>query len=143
MALDQALDWFMNLVGWRWADYWLYLLGCLVLWALLSFLTPANRVAAFVFSFSAWFALVWTLALVEVQYKYSHHFLDPGSLFIALPLTLFAYCTFSSLFYFRAAYDVDVDATRFIRWAWVLLPAHLYHLFFLLLVEDSIPPTGG
>ncbi|MBI1213975.1 MAG: hypothetical protein GC190_21140 [Alphaproteobacteria bacterium] len=143
MAIDQAIDWFMGLVGWRWHDYGLHLLACLVFWLLLYFLTPVNRVAAFVFSFSAWFALHWTLALVYILYRYP---LDlPGALFLCvIPLTFFGYCALSSPFYFGSAYEVDVDAARLIRWGWFLLPAHLYHFLWLIAVEASLPPaTGG
>jgi hypothetical protein len=136
----------MDLIGWRLHAYWLHLLGCLVFWALLCVFTPVNRVAAFVFSFSALFALVWALVVVLFLHvdPDPYRAAIPTMVITALPLTFFGYCALSSPFYFASAYDVDVDATRFIRWAWLLLPAHLYHLVWLAGVESSLPPvTGG
>lgn len=136
----------MGLIGWRLQAYGLHLLGSLVFWALLCFFTPVNRVAAFVFSFSALFALIWAIVVVlflRIEPD-PYRAVIPTTALTGLPLTFFGYCASSSPLYFGSAYNVDIDATRFIRWAWFLLPAHLYHLIWLGIVESNLRPvTGG
>ena len=127
-TIHQVLDF----VGPDLDSYPRHILGCIVLWGLLSWLTPVNRVAAFVFAFSAWFVLFWALQTVSVTYQLP---IGPGDIAFVLifgtPLLLFGYCAISSPLWFGAPRDIDTDADRFLRWAWFLVPAHIVHVLLL------------
>jgi hypothetical protein len=138
----QAADfpvWFLDTFGWRLDAYRWHLLGCLIFWIALCFLTSVNRASAFIFAFSAWFLLHWVVDTAAFILKLPYLALDPMFIALsALPIGLFAYCTISSLLALRAPRDVEADAARVIRLGWALLPAHLIHVFYLVVAEYEL-----
>jgi hypothetical protein len=127
MTADGALRVFVD-VG-----YAPLLLICALQCLAMCFLTPVNRVAAFVFSFSVWFTLYWVLVAFTLLTR--EHVYD--WMFVALiPLPLFAFCTVSSVFWLGAPIESRADDRRLVRWGWVLLIAHALHL--LSLIGDQL-----
>jgi hypothetical protein len=137
MKITDFTSWFFVRFGWTLHVYPVHLLGCLVFWAALSMLTPANRVSAFIFAFSSWFFLSWTLGFLALAYRAPGLAWAPMSLIAGvLTVGLFGICTAWSLATLGAPRDVDADATRFVRLGWVLLPAHVFHMIFTAIAES-------
>jgi hypothetical protein len=139
MKVTEFTTWFFQQVGWTLHVYPWHLLGCLVLWATLCLLTPANRASAFIFSFSAWFSLCWSLSYLSLLLALPNLALTPLALVMgALTAGLFGVCTVWSFSTLGLPSDVEADASRFIRLGWILLFAHVFHLLFTAIAESAL-----
>jgi hypothetical protein len=139
MKVTDVTSWFFDRVGWTLHIYPWHLLGCLALWAALCLFTRVNRVSAFIFSFSAWFFLSWSIGTVAFLLSLPALAFTPLTLVIGvLTVGLFGFCTVWSFATLGLPGDIDADATRFIRLGWVLLFAHVFHIVFTLIAEAAL-----
>jgi len=141
MIPKTATDFAFSLLDWLdvyIAYYPRHLIGCLIVWALMVWLLPVNRASAFVFAFSAWFALLWAVPVGAVVYDAWPEMPPKAFILLAMFMTpplLFGYCAISSATVLGAPHDSAVDDKRLVRWFWFFAPATLLHLFFLLMLE--------
>jgi hypothetical protein len=137
--IHQVVEFGSNLL-----NYPFQLAGCVVLWMALLWLTRANRLSAFVFSFSAWFAILWALIIAFFVLSEPLERLDRfklGSLAaMALPMVLFGFCAFSSLFSFYLVLPVEQESSRAVRLCAVLLFGHIIHVALIAMLTALSTP---
>lgn len=112
-------------------NYPVQLGACMVLWLLLLLIPGANRVSTFVFSFSAWFAVLWAVILLSFASFDSPEHLDRSKLVflaaMAVPMAMFGFCALSALFSVKLVQTIDAESSRAVRLIGFLLVTHVVH----------------
>ncbi|MCE9523121.1 MAG: hypothetical protein K8S25_11910 [Alphaproteobacteria bacterium] len=128
------LDWFF-FIGMNLRTYPFALAVCVVLCAALAWNAYANRVSAFAFSFSGWFALQWAFALVSLLSGYSDGRFDFFVIGLAvlsfIVFFLFGVCGSVSLWLYVSNKPIEPESAGAFRIGVMLLTAHMLHFLIL------------
>lgn len=121
----------LSLLGMTLPYYFYVLIACVAICAVLAWSRYASRVAAFVFSFSAPFALDWAV-FIALFFRGADLGRDK---FLAvllglawLELLLFGVCAATSLWLYLVRQPIEPESKTAIRLGVTLLVAHVLHL---------------
>ncbi|MDZ4866562.1 MAG: hypothetical protein SGI91_04510 [Alphaproteobacteria bacterium] len=108
--------------------YFYVLIACLMFCAVLTWRDYPNRVALFVFSLSAWFAVVWAIIIFGFAVSPKlNSFLQFALGVAVLVFSLFAACTVGSLWFYFRRRPIEPESGAAVRLGVTLLAAHVLH----------------
>lgn len=142
----EAGDWIRGPLGFLLAGivlpyYFYVLIVCVAICALLTWNDYENRVAAFVLSFSAWFALKWAVVITVLSRPPRFDTFSIVTMgLMSLTFAPFAVCAVASSWLYFTRRPIEPESKAAVQLGVMLLAAHGMHLilatFFTALATD-------